>query len=452
MHQIQTSITYFNELFTFFVVFPAIILLGIYLTYKLKFIQISQLKRSFTCLLSKKEQGQGNISHYEAISAVLAGNLGTGNISGMAVALATGGPGALVWMWLMAFLGAAIQYASCVLGLQYRQKNARAEYVGGPMYYLTHGLGMKSLGILFAIFAILAAFTVGNFVQVNSVILPLEKMALNPLACSLVLAVLVGAVLLGGAQRFAKVASGVVPVMAILYLGAALTILAMHWNGIWPAFKLMLGGAWNDQAFLGGTLGFALIKTVSTGFERGIFATDAGTGIAPIIQAGSKTASPVINGIVALTAPFLVMAVCTITGLVLIVTGAWQTADLASTNMCTYAFEKGLGSKIGCYVVIVSLWLFAYTTILAWACCGERAFEFLFGRKHVRYFRCFYILLIPVGALAHVDYVWLIADIAISFMLTTNLIGVAALSPQVIKESRDFFLKEQQVFLENRSF
>lgn len=438
---LKTLLSGFNETFTFFFVFPTMIFLGLYLTFKLKFVQVSQLKKSFSCLFKKSDSFEGNITHYQAISAVLAGNFGTGNISGMAVALATGGPGALVWMWVAAFLGAAIQYASCVLGIKYRKVNESNEYVGGPMHYLREGLGMKKMGIAFSIFAIIAALTVGNFAQVNSVTLPLQKIGIPPLLCGFGIAMLTAFVILGGMQRFAKVASSIVPVMAILYLGTALFILSLNVEKIVPAFLLMLKCAFNPPAVFGGALGFGFIKALSTGFDRGIFATDAGTGIVPMIQSSAKTETAVMNGIATLIAPVLVMIVCTATALVLIVTGAWQVPDLFSTNMVTYAFQKGLSSDLGAYVVTTALFLFAFTTVLAWACCGEKAVGFIFGKKGIRPFQYIYIALIPLGAVLHVDLIWMFADASISLMLATNMVGIIGLIKHVIRESREFFLE-----------
>lgn len=445
MHPLMiTNLASFHELFSFFVIFPAIVLIGLYLTIRLKVVQLSKFGLSFSYLIKQDIKSQGSISHYEAISAVLAGNLGTGNISGMAIAIATGGPGALVWMWLMAFLGAVIQYASCFLGVKYRIKNANGEYVGGPMYYLSRGLGYKKLAVLFSFFAIIGALTVGNFTQVNSVTLPLNDISLNPGLCSLILAFLVGIVILGGMHRIAVVASSIVPIMALLYLGAAILILSMHYDKLLPALNLMFNAAIDNNAILGGALGFGIVKTITTGFGRGIFATDAGTGLAPMIQSSAITTNPVIDGVVALVPPFLVMIVCTVTGLVLIVTDAWLIPGLSSTNMCTYAFSKGLGSDIGAYVVIVSLIMFAYTTILAWGCCAERAIEYIWGKRYIRWFQYLYIALVPVGAFAHVDTVWIVADIAIALMMVINLIGVARLSGEVIADTRLFFREKTE--------
>lgn len=401
---------------------------------------------SFGHLFKKREHGEeGDISHYQAIAAVLAGNFGTGNISGMAIALATGGPGALVWMWIMAFFGAAIQYANCLLGVKYRKKNEDGEFVGGPMYYLRDGLRFKTLAIVFSVCVIFGAFAVGNFAQVNSMVLPLAKLGIPPLVVGLVIAFFVALVILGGLQRMAKVSSAVVPMMALLYLGTALLILAMHADQVFPALQLVFSSALGGEAALGGTLGWGVMKALTTGFDRAIFATDAGTGTVPILQAGSRTKDPVIVGIVALVSPFMVMTVCTTTALVLIVTGAYSLSDLQSTNMVAYAFSSAVGNSLGSVVVIVALVLFGYTTALAWASCLERAVGFLLGPTWIRPFQMLYILFIPAGALLHVEFVWILADISLSLMVVINLIGVAGLSKQVIGDSRSYFYARGKV-------
>jgi len=423
----------FNHLFTLFLVFPFIIGLGIYLTLKLRFIQFTGLKLSLSCLVRKNAQGAGNISRFEAVSTVLAGNFGTGNISGMAVAVATGGPGALVWMWVMAFFGAVIQYASCYLGVLYRKKTSEGEYVGGPMYYLKNGLGYKKLAIIFSVCTLFGALTVGNFAQINSIILPLEKIGGNPLYCSLGIAALVGIVIFGGIQRIAVLASYLVPFKALLYLGTALVIIVLHYERVVPAFELMFQSAFDWSSLIGGVTGAGVLRAMTTGFDRGLFATDAGTGIVPILQASARSENPVIDAISTLITPILVMIVCTTTGLVLILTGAWQQPGLQSTNMVTHAFSEGLGSSIGGYIVMISLVLFAYTTILAWFYCGEKALGFLIGSEKAKIFRFIYLLAIPIGSLVHVSLIWTLADISITFMLIPNLIGVLKLAHLVIR-------------------
>lgn len=427
-----------NQSFTFFVIFPAIFIIGIFLSLKLKWVQIAKMPLSFFYLI-KADKGQGSITHYQAISSILAGNFGTGNISGMAVALSMGGSGALVWMWIMAFLGSIIQYGSCLLGAIYRQKNEQGEYVGGPMYYLYHGLKKKKLAMIFSVSAILGAFMVGNFAQVNSVMLPLKNLGIAPIYVGIFLAIVVGVVILGGVTRFAKVASSVVPLMALIYFVSACVILCKYSMEIPAAFKSMFIAAFSLKSMVSGTFGFGLYKALSTGFERGVFATDVGTGLAPILQAGAQTKSSVENAVISLIAPFLVMIVCTTTALVLIVTKADQNSVLKSTNMVTFAFEKGLNHFSGQYIVIVSLFLFAYTTMLAWASVAEKAFGFIFGLKHLKKLQMLYIFMIPVGAIVHVDLIWLLADITIASMLSLNLYGIFKLTSEITLQTRAYF-------------
>lgn len=438
---IITLLETINQTLTFYLVFPFIVLLGLYFTVKLRGFQVSKLKLSFFNLLKKQKNLQGNISHFEAISTVLAGNFGTGNISGMAVALSTGGPGALVWMWVITFFAAAIQYASCVLGVKYRQKNEEGEYIGGPMYYLKEGLGLSKLSKIFCLLTLFAAITVGNFAQINSMVLPLQKMGLNPIICGCILALLIGLVLIGGIQRIARFASIIVPLKAFLYLTFAFIIICLNRENILPAFKLMFSSAIDFSSATGGFLGAGMLKALTTGFNRGIFATDAGTGIVPILQSSARTEHPVVDGLVSLVAPFMVMIVCTMTGLVLLTTGAWEQTGLQSTNMVTYAFSAGLGHQIGEYVVIIALVMFGFTTILAWAYCAEKAIVYLGGAFLAHRFKYLYIILIPLGAVIQVEWVWILADICITSMLIVNLIGITGLSSELIQESRDYFKK-----------
>ena len=431
-----------NQNFTFYLVFPVLGILGLVLTFKLGFLQFTQLKKSLYFLLRGEKGDKEGISNYQAISAVIAGNLGTGNISGMAVAIATGGPGALVWMWVMAFLGSIIQYSSCLLGVKYRTQNSDGEYVGGPMYYLKNGLGFKKLSIGFSLCTMVAALAVGNFAQVNSMVLPLKELGMHPILCGAIIAVAAALVMLGGVQRIAKTAAAIVPFMAMMYLGAGCYILYVYSGELLPAFFLMLKSAFSVSSFAGGLMGFSVVKAISTGLERGIFATDSGTGIVPILQSGTKNKEPVINGIVTLVAPFFIMTVCLMTGLILIVTGAFERSNLESTNMVVYAFQQVFGGKAGGVIVISALSLFAYTTIIAWGGCAGKAAEFLWKKKGAKIFLYLYLALIPVGSVIRVDFVWVLADISISLMLVTNLVGIIGLSKEVVAETKRFFGKE----------
>lgn len=448
-YQIKIILENINQALTFYIVFPFIILLGLYFTLKLRGFQVSKLRLSFYNLLKRQKGSQGNITHFEAISTVLAGNFGTGNISGMAIAISTGGPGALVWMWIITFFASAIQYASCILGVKYRQSHANGEYVGGPMYYLSKGLGLNILAKVFCLLTLFAAITVGNFAQINSMVLPLEKMGVQPLFCGILLACILGLVLIGGIQRIARFASIIVPLKAFLYLAFAFTILCFNSHQIIPAFKLMFASAFDFNPAVGGFLGAGAFKAITTGFNRGIFATDAGTGIVPILQSSARTEHPVVDGLVSLVAPFMVMIVCTMTGLILLTTGAWEQTGLQSTNMVTYAFSQGLGHQIGEYIVVIALVLFGFTTILAWAYCAEKAMTYLWGERFAHWFKYLYIILVPLGAIIHVDIVWILADICITFMLIVNLTGITGLSSEVILKSQDYFRKEQKLS-ENR--
>lgn len=433
--------TYINHYFTLYMVFPSIVFLGIYLTFQLKGVQFLKFFMGVKYLFKKEAGAEGDLSHYEAVSAVLASNFGTGNIAGMAVALTVGGPGACIWMWVMTIFGMVLQYANCLLGVKYRTKDEAGEYSGGAMYYLSKGLGMKKLAIFFALAVILASFACGGFVQVNSIALPLISMGIPAWATGLVLAILVGLVVIGGAKRVATVSSAVVPLMALLYFGTAVIILALHFDQLGEAITIMFKSAFGMRSALGGFLGFAVIKAITSGFDRAIFATDAGTGTVPLLQSGAKTTDPVIDGVVSLVAPVIVMIVCTTTALVLIVTGAFGVAGLESTDMVTHAFASGLSSQMGLYIVMISLVLFGYTTTIAWASCLQRAIVYLFGVKYVTAFNWLYIIMVPVGALMHVNVAWILADIALTSMLVINLIGVAGLSKEVVDDTKKYFIK-----------
>ena len=431
----------FNRFFTLYLVFPSIVLLGLYLTFRLKFVQVMKLKLSFSTLVQKSDsKEEGNISHYQAVAAVLASNFGTGNISGMAVALSTGGPGALMWMWVMAFLGSAIQFGSSLLGVKYRKKNIHGEYVGGPMYYLADGLGLKKIAALFCIFVVVASFACGGLAQVNSMTLPFEKLGMAPGITGLIIAFFVAVVVLGGAQRVAVMCSAVVPVMAALYLGAAFYIMGVNADKLLPAMGEVVQSSFGFMSLVGGAAGFTVMKALTTGFDRAIFATDAGTGTVPLLQSGAKTKHAVIDGVVTLVAPFLVMVVCTATALVLMITGAATTEGLASTNMVTHAFESVLGEHLGFVIVLVALTLFGYTTTVAWATCMERAIGYLTpSKKWIKAALLAYILFIPVGSLLQVSFVWIVADISLTAMLVLNIIGVAGLSKEIISTTNEYF-------------
>lgn len=438
----------FKTFLGLFVVLPFLAGVGLYFSWKLRWIQIHKLPLAFR-LITRKSSGKESISSFAALSAVLGGNLGTGNISGIAVAVTSGGPGALFWMWVMALFGSIIKFYGCFLGLRFRQLTERGGYVGGPMYYFHYGLNKPFLGKVFCVLTLIAAITVGGFVQVNSVTLPFYEFGVSPTVLGFGMAFFVGYVLLGGLKRFARMAMLIVPLMAVGYLGACLLILFNHPHAIIPALKLILYSAFDLSSFVGGVAGYSVMSALTSGFERGLFATDSGVGLAPMLHAPVTDRAPGMDialsqGLISMISPLIVMVVCTLTGVVLLVTGAWTGSGLESTNMCVEAFRRGFGLYEAGHIVTITLFFFAFTTILTWSFCADRAVEYLFGFEKTRYFQYLFIALIPVGAYAHVTLLWTIADISMSLMMALNVIGVLWLSPIVIRETRAFFYAKRE--------
>ena len=421
-----------------YLIIPAVLVLGVYFSYKLRFIQITKLPLALKCFLHERDPS-GKSSSFSAVAAVLGGNLGTGNIAGIAVALKTGGPGALFWMWVMALLGATLKFAGCTLGILYRQKHPNGGYIGGPMYYLEKGLNLRFIAKLFAIATICAALTVGNWVQMHSIALPLTELGFHPLTCGVVMSLLVGLVIFGGLKRFNKVVSAIVPLMALGYIITCLIILFIFSDKILPSLSLILQSAFNPNTVAGGVLGFTVLEAIRVGFDRGLFATDVGVGLAPIIHSTIDSPLPLRQlalrqGLISTLPPIIVMFVCIMTGLVLLVTGAWLFPNLESTNLCVAAFKTGLGSHSAGLAITITLIFFAYTTILTWSFCADRAIEYLFSSKWVPTFQLVYTLFIPLGTLFSVTLVWSLADIFMNCMLLINIIGLVGLCQFVFKK------------------
>ncbi|KAB2836534.1 MAG: sodium:alanine symporter family protein [Caedimonadaceae bacterium] len=439
----------FKTILGLFVVLPFLAGVGLYLSIKLRWLQLHKLPLAFR-LITRKSSGKESISSFGALSAVLGGNLGTGNISGIAVAIATGGPGSLFWMWIMALFGAVIKFAGCFLGLRFRQMSTRGGYVGGPMYYFHYGLNRPFLAKLFCVLTLITAVTVGGFVQINSITLPFFEFGVHPAILGLSMAVFVGYVILGGLKRFAKISMLIVPLMAVGYLLACFFIMIRNLDAVVPAIKLIVVSAFDFSSLLGGVAGYSIMSALKSGFERGLFATDSGVGLAPILHAPVTDRSPgmdiaISQGLISMISPIIVMIVCTLTGIVLLVTGVWQSTELQSTTMCVEAFRVGFDIFEAGHLVTVTLFFFAFTTILTWSYCADRAVEYLFGEERIKYFQYIFIALIPVGAFAHVNIVWSIADVSMSLMMALNVIGVVWLSPIVIKETRAFFYPKRSL-------
>lgn len=419
---------------------------GIFLTLGLKGMTIRRIPYAFRQLLrGRKGSGEGEVSPFNALMTSLSSTVGTGNIAGVATAISLGGPGALFWMWCTALVGMATKYAEAVLAVNYRETDSTGKKIGGPMYYIKNGLGdnWKWLGILFAIFGSLAGFGLANTVQSHEVSRVLAENYQVPSHYSgVVMAFLVAMVLLGGIKRIASVAGKLVPFMTIVYVISTLLILISYYQAIPSAIVLIVDSAFNGAAATGGFAGAAMIAGLRAGVARGIFSNESGLGSAPIAHAAAETNSPVRQGTIAMLGTFIdTIIICTMTGLVLIASGAW-TGELAGANMTRSVFSEGL--PFGDTIFTLSLVLFAFTTMLGWSYYGERCAEFLFGPKVITPFRILWVLGIYVGTQMQGGIVWKLADILNGMMAFPNLIALLFLSPVVFALTREYFADETQ--------
>ena len=422
---------------------PALILIagtGIYLTLILGFLPLRQLGFGFRQMLGP-QRGVGTIGAGAALATSLSATIGTGNIVGVATAIHSGGPGALVWMWLIALVGMATKYAEAVLAVHFREKDAAGQYVGGPMYYIKNGLGKNWhwLAIAFAVFGMIAGFGIGNSVQANSVAHGLsDSFGLPPWITGITLAVLVGMVVLGGMKRIATVATFIVPFMALAYLLAGLVVLADHASAIPDALALCFEGAFSGTAAAGGFAGALVKEAIRFGMARGIFSNEAGLGSAPIAHASANTDHPARQGSIAMLGTFIdTIIVCSVTGLAIVSTGVWD-SGVKGAPLSAMAFSSTFGG-VGNIIVACSLAVFAFTTLLGWSLYSERCTQFLFGNKAVMPFRIIWVLAVPLGAIVSLNFVWALADIMNILMAVPNLIALLLLSPIVVRLSREFF-------------
>lgn len=418
---------------------------GLFLMLRLKAVPLRNIGPGFRELIrGRKAEGEGDISSFNALMTALSATIGTGNIVGVATAIGIGGPGALFWMWCSALVGMATKYAEAVCAVHYRETDRRGRHVGGPMYYIKNGLGKRWawLGGLFALFGALAGFGIGNTVQANSVADALSgSFNIDPWYTSLVLMVLVGAVLIGGVKWLGQVAGKLVPLMAISYLLAGGLVLVLHIDQIPAALALVVSSAFTGSAAQGGFAGATIMLALQMGVARGVFSNEAGLGSAPIAHAAAKTNSPVQQGMIAMLGTFIdTLVVCTITGLVLIVSGAWL-GEEAGAAMSQAAFA---GSILhGDILISVSLALFAFTTLLGWSYYGERCAQYLLGERVVIPFRILWVLAIPLGANMSLGLVWICADILNGLMAIPNLIALIALSGVVASLTRKHFAQQR---------
>ncbi len=422
---------------------------GLFLSIGLKLMPILKIGTGFKLLWSGRtaasgDEKEGEIPPFQALMTAMSATVGTGNIAGVATAIFLGGPGALFWMWITALIGMATKYSEAVLAVRYRETDEEGQHVGGPMYYIKNGLGKNWawMGVLFAIFGACAGFGIGNTVQSNSVADVLHaNFAIPTWVSGLVMAVLVGAVLIGGIKRIGHVAGALVPFMAISYLVAGLVVLGINSHLLPQALDLIFTHAFSPIAAQGGFAGAAVWAAIRFGVARGVFSNEAGLGSAPIAHAAAQTHDPVRQGLVAMLGTFLdTLVICTITGLVIVSSGAW-TGGESGAALTSQAFATALPS-LGNYLVAIALAIFAFTTIIGWSFYGERCVEFLFGIRAVMPYRILWIIAIPLGATLSLDFVWLVADTLNAMMAIPNLIALALLSPVVFKLTREYFNKQ----------
>ncbi|OLQ72981.1 sodium:alanine symporter [Photobacterium proteolyticum] len=423
---------------------------GIFLTVGLKFMPIVKLGSGFKLLWSgripeKDDDSKGEISPFNALMTSLSATIGTGNIAGVATAIFLGGPGALFWMWCTALVGMATKFAEAVCAVQYRETDEDGNHVGGPMYYIKNGLSSKWawLGTAFAIFGSIAGFGIGNTVQSNSVAAAVDaNFGIPPMVSGLVMMILVGLVLMGGIKRIADVAGKLVPLMAAFYIASGLLILGMNASEIPAAFSLIVSSAFTPVAAQGGFAGAAVWAAIRFGVARGIFSNEAGLGSAPIAHAAAQTKNPVAQGLVAMLGTFIdTIVVCSITGLSIVVSGAWLTGETGAA-LTSAAFASSLPG-LGNYIVAIALSIFAFTTILGWSFYSEKCIQYLFGVKAIIPFRVLWIIAVPIGATSSLEFIWLLADTLNAMMAIPNLIALLLLSPVVFKLTKEYFAREK---------
>lgn len=429
---------------------PTMLLLlatGFYFTLKLKGIQVTRLGLAIRYIF-EKEEGEGDVSAFASLCTALAATIGTGSIVGVATALRAGGPGALFWMWVSAFVGMATKYAEGVLAVKYRSTDEKGQICGGPMYYIQNGMGerWKWLAKLFAFFGIMTAMLgCGTFPQVNAITESTsEAFGLPVWLIGIVVAVAVACVVLGGIQSISNTAQFVVPFMAMLYIAGSLVILLLNFSALPEAFHLIITSAFTPQGVGGGAAGTAFISVMTsmrTGIARGVYTNEAGLGSSPIVVAAAKTKSCVRQGLVSMTSVFFTtIIICTMTGLVVITSGLLESTDLDGGRLSNAAYNLSLPHNMGMYMVSVGLIFFAFTTIISWCYYGERCLVYLSkGVKWILPYKICYIACVALAPYLELQPIWLMADITNACMAFPNLIGLLGLSGVVISETKVYF-------------
>jgi AGCS family alanine or glycine:cation symporter len=428
-----------------YLLIPLLTLVGVYLTIGLRAMPWRRIPQALKQLWQGrlKDEKEGDISPFQALMTELSATIGTGNIAGVATAIYFGGPGAIFWMWVIALFGMATKYAEGLLAVKYREVDSLGQHVGGPMYYIKNGLGKRWywLGAIFAFFGMCAAFGIGNMVQSNSLADELHATFSIPLwVTGVVLATLAGAVILGGIKRIAEVAAKLVPFMGIAYFTGALIILLIHFKQVPHALEMIVTDAFTGTAASGGFAGATIWMALRWGFARGIFSNEAGLGSTPIAHAAARTNDPVKQGMIAMLGPLIdTLIICTMTALVIITTGVWDSGETGAP-LSSLAFNTGLPGP-GSYIVSFGLMIFAFTTILGWSYYGERCAEYLFGTGIILPYRIAWLIAVITGAVTKLNLVWTLADVMNGLMAMPNLVALLLLSPVVFSMTRQRLLK-----------
>lgn len=424
---------------------PILILIvgtGIYLTVRTNFFAITKLgyvlKQTLFKMFSKEQHGEGEVTAFQAVATALAATVGTGNIAGVATAIAAGGPGAVFWMWIAAVFGMTTKYAEVVLAVNYREKTEDGRFIGGPMYYIEKGLNQKWLAAIFAFFGALAAFGIGNMTQSNSIAVAMEtSFNIPPLAMGIIVAIAAGAVVIGGLKRIAQVTELLVPFMAAFYILGGLIIIILNIGQLPAAIATIVKSAFTGQAALGGFAGATVMEAMRYGVARGVFTNEAGLGSAPIAHAAATTDHPGRQGLWGVFEVWIdTLIIATITALAITLTGVWE-SGVSGAALTMSAYQSVI--PIGNYLISIGLLLFAFSTILGWEYYGERCAEYLFGPSIIKVYRIIFIPFIVIGAIGGLEFIWDLADTLNGLMAIPNLIGVVFLSPVVVKLTKEFF-------------
>lgn len=432
-----------------YVLIPLLAIVGIYLTIGLRMMPWRYIGYAGRLLLAGRKPGmelKGDITPFQALMTALSATIGTGNIAGVATAIHFGGPGAIFWMWCIALFGMATKYAEAVLAVKYRETDELGNYIGGPMYYIKNGLGKRWawLGTAFALFGMLAGFGLGNMVQSNTVADQFYTSFNIPVwATGLIISILVGLVIIGGIKRIAEVAEKLVPVMAGLYFLCALAIIIINITQVPEVLALIVKSAFTGTAASGGFIGASVWMTIRWGVARGIFSNESGLGSAPIAHAAARTDDPVRQGMIAMLGTFIdTIIICSMTALVIILTGVWNTGENGAP-LSSLAFSSSLGT-FGRYTITFGLVVFAFTTMLGWSYYGEKCGEYLFGIRIIFPFRLIWVAAIIIGSIVKLEFVWLLADVLNGLMAIPNLIALLLLSPIIFRITRNYVLENNK--------